>query len=59
LCGDDRPDARFVEQPGCERAHVSEHLLLELVGLDSGGLDPAREAAQHKPGRDLVGAHRG
>jgi len=33
LCGDDRADARFVQQFGDKRAYVLDDLALELVGL--------------------------
>ena len=40
---------------GCEHADVGEDLALEFVGLDCRCLDPAGEAAQHKPRGELVG----
>ena len=58
LRGHDRTDAALVEQRRRECPYVAEQLALELGGLDGCGLDPAGEAAQHEPCRDLVGAHR-
>ena len=56
LRGDDRADARLVEQLGCEHANVGEDLGFELAGLHCCRLDAPGEAAQHEPGRELVGA---
>ncbi len=56
LGGDDRPDARLVEQRRGESAHVGEEFVLELGSFDGGRPDAAGEATQHEPGRELVGA---
>jgi hypothetical protein len=58
LRGDDRADARLVEQRRREPTHVGEDLVLELLGLDRCGLDPTGEAAQDEPSRELVPASR-
>jgi hypothetical protein len=56
LCGDDRADARLVEQRGCERAHVAEEVAFELGSFECCCFDAAREAAQHELGCELVDA---
>ena len=55
LCGDDRADARLVEQLWCECPYVGEDLAFELGGFAGCCLDSAGEVAQHEPGRELVG----
>jgi hypothetical protein len=59
LRGDDRADARFVEQLWRERTDVGEDLGFELGGLDGRRLDASREAAQHQRGGELIGCARG
>jgi DNA-binding transcriptional regulator YhcF (GntR family) len=54
ICGDDRSDARLVEQPWCERTDVAEDLPLELLGLRRRRLDPSRERAQDELHGQLV-----
>ena len=56
LGGDDRADAGLIEQLRCERLYVDEQFPLELSRFGGRGFDPAGEAAQHEPGRELVGA---
>ena len=58
LRGDDRSDARLVEQPRRERTNVSEDLVFELGGLEGGRFDSAGEATQHDPRRELVWVYR-
>jgi hypothetical protein len=59
LRGDDRADARFVQQLGHERADVAEDLALEQRGLFCRGLDSLRQGAQDQHDRELVGCARG
>ena len=56
LRGDDRADARLVEQRGRECAYVGEDLPFELGRFCGCCLDSAGEAAQHEPCRELVGS---
>jgi hypothetical protein len=52
--GDDRADARLVEQLRCERLDVAGDLVLELCGFHGRSFDPARECAQDELCRELV-----
>src|SRR5581483_9777426 len=55
LGGDDRADARLVEEFGDERADVVEDLTLECLGFAGGGLDATGERAQHEDRGELGG----
>jgi hypothetical protein len=54
LRGDDWSNAGLVEQGWRQCAHVAEEFPLELVGFACSRFDPAGEAAQREPGRELV-----
>jgi hypothetical protein len=54
LAGDDRADARLVEQLWRERADVREDLALELGRFARGRFYPPGKAAQDEPRRELV-----
>jgi hypothetical protein len=58
LRGDDRSDARLVEQPWCQCADVPEQLAFEFGGFEGDRFDSVGEAAQHEPHRELVRACR-
>jgi hypothetical protein len=53
---DDRADPRLIEQRGRECAYVGEDLPFELGRFAGCGIDPATEASQDEPRRELVGS---